>query len=374
MSLDAGIKAIAGEFVDPSIIIDASIPIELSGEDIRRRLCTFIDETGFEWALRPDLTLPVAVDEATRRQEGSASGETYRSYRAPVFRLPAKAGEPVEYQQLGYERFGAANSAQVDAELFTSLAQICLDAGTDLAASHTKFGDLGLFADFVDGLDLDVETASGLKRAFRQEGGVEAYFSAQESQAQSGLSQRMAGMEREDISAFVDEIFNLTGIRPLGLRSQDEIIDRLQAKSNNATGSTLSDAQKKALQDFLAVEGHPDQVLKILAPMGDDLKSDAFSKRLKRFDETYALIGQKLGDSIFENAKFSTSFGRRFAYYDGIVFEVFGAHPTSDIRPFLAGGRYDALLSNLSQGDLNVTALGGILIPHRLNLALEASA
>ena len=42
------------------------------------------------------------------------------------------------------------------------------------------------------------------------------------------------------------------------------------------------------------------------------------------------------------------------------------ADETAKQRPFVAGGRYDSLLSDLSKGRVEATALGGIIIPHRV--------
>ncbi len=60
--------------VDPPISIEAKVPLELSGEAVRIRICTFFDQAGLEWALRPDLTLAVAQDEVTARRGGPNRG------------------------------------------------------------------------------------------------------------------------------------------------------------------------------------------------------------------------------------------------------------------------------------------------------------
>ena len=131
-----------GDEIDPPIIIEAAVPLELSGEVVRSRICTFADAEGREWALRPDLTLPVAQAEIAARRDG-LTGETVRRYRGPVFRLPAIAGEPVEYEQIGLERFGAKRGVEEDVWLFEALAEACVAAGLD--TGQTSFGDLSIF-------------------------------------------------------------------------------------------------------------------------------------------------------------------------------------------------------------------------------------
>ncbi|MEM1148095.1 MAG: ATP phosphoribosyltransferase regulatory subunit, partial [Pseudomonadota bacterium] len=77
-----------GDRVEPNVLIEARVPLELSGEAVRSRICTFVDDNGVEWALRPDLTLPVALAEIAERRSGDRP-EAIRHYRGPVFRLPA---------------------------------------------------------------------------------------------------------------------------------------------------------------------------------------------------------------------------------------------------------------------------------------------
>ena len=46
--------------VDPAYVLASDVPLELSGEAVRARLCVFTDHRGNEMVMRPDLTLPVA--------------------------------------------------------------------------------------------------------------------------------------------------------------------------------------------------------------------------------------------------------------------------------------------------------------------------
>ena len=91
---------------------------------------------------------------------------------------------------------------------------------------------------------------------------------------------------------------------------------------------------------------------------------------LDRFSErTTRLL--KLDSAFTQTAHFATRFGRRFTYYDGFVFEIAASDDeTATQRPFVAGGRYDSLLSDLSKGEVAATALGGIIIPHRVDTVL----
>ena len=85
---------LGGDLVDPPTLMPAALPLELSGEAVRARLCVFANGDGYEQALRPDLTLPVAQAEADARAAGTTTGETVARYAARAFRLPSERGLP----------------------------------------------------------------------------------------------------------------------------------------------------------------------------------------------------------------------------------------------------------------------------------------
>lgn len=358
----AALVSAGGDLVDPPVLIRAKVPLELSGEAVRNRICTFVDPEGREWALRPDMTLVIAQAEVAARH-GNQTEETIRRYAGPVFRMPATPSSPVEYDQVGLEKFGAPSDVEQDVWLFDTLISACQDCG--VTEGRTQFGDLSIFPAFVDAIDLSPDVAAGLKRAFRQEGGVRAYLSGQ-AQNQSGLSSRLSGMSRDEIAAFTDDIFAMTNIQPVGTRGADEIVERLFERSH-AKGATVSDAHRGLLEQILALDVP-------LAEAVDALQALARAHQLKGLDDILAKFRARADAllatahaNFLKSARFATRFGRRFTYYDGFVFEVTqtGTAPQSNF-PFLAGGRYDSLLSDLSNGAVEATGLGGIVVPHLL--------
>ena len=352
-----------GRFVEPPTVLEAKVPLELSGEAVRSRICTFVDRNGQEWALRPDLTLVVAQAEVKARLAGE-SGDLLRRYHGPVFRLPANPGDPVEYDQIGIERFGAERGIGEDVWLFQTLVAAAESCG--VTQGHAKFGDLSVFPAFVDALGFAPDTAAGLKRAFRQAGGVRAYLDGQDRQA-SGLSRRLTGMAREDIADFVEDIFAMTNVRPVGERRGDEIVERLYARAKARTGSDLTETQKRILDRVLELDIDLPEAPEALAEIARDGGLDGLDEMLRRFAARTEQILSINPAGLVQSARFATRFGRRFTYYDGFVFEVAAATGRESLtQPFLAGGRYDSLLSDLSDGAVSATALGGVIIPHRL--------
>ncbi|MFN3214180.1 MAG: ATP phosphoribosyltransferase regulatory subunit [Henriciella sp.] len=355
-----------GDLVDPPLLIEASVPLELSGETVRSRICTFVDGEATEWALRPDLTLPVAQAECGLRQKHGL-GETCRRYRGPVFRLPANQGDPLEYEQVGLERFGAPSDPAHDVWLFQTLVDATEVCG--VKSGHTSFGDLSIFPAFVQALGFPEDVSAGLRRAFRQEGGVRAYLSGQ-TRNQSGLPARVSGMSRKEIAAFVEDIFSITGVRPVGNRSAEEIVERLHARSSVGAGFEVSDEQSELIERVLTLDVPFEEAPGALETIAKDGGLSSLDNVLQRFaDRTEKLAA--IGTSFTKSARFATRFGRRFTYYDGFVFEIAaGDDDGARRRPIVAGGRYDSLLSDLSNGKVDAAALGGIIIPHRVETLL----
>src|SRR5947208_576092 len=86
--------------VEPAILQPPEPFLDLSGEDIRRRMYLTSEPSGRELCLRPDLTIPVSADYLA--SAAGAAGEPMGfCYLGPVFRQRENA--PGEFLQAGIE-------------------------------------------------------------------------------------------------------------------------------------------------------------------------------------------------------------------------------------------------------------------------------
>src|SRR5260370_2354510 len=98
--------------VTPAILQPAEPFLDLSGEDIRKRMYLASDPQGRELCLRPDLTIPVSRDYLASPEAGAPRGFCYLG---PVFR---HRGEGVgEFLQAGIEPFGREDISDADAQM-----------------------------------------------------------------------------------------------------------------------------------------------------------------------------------------------------------------------------------------------------------------
>ena len=227
-------------------------------------------------------------------------------------------------------------------------------------------GDLAVFPAFVDALDLAPGLADALKRAFRQVGGVSALLKAKPKQAAHGLAARLKGASPAEAKAIVADIFALSGIQPQGTRSIDEIVEGLLAQAADAEYGGAPDLARQTLESVMAVDCAPEQAADALLAIARQAGIDGVEPVLTRLDARVARM-REAAPAFMQAARFGTPFGRRFNYYDGFLFELFRPGESSGRRPFGAGGRYDTLLSKLSNGAVDASAIGGVVRPDRLN-------
>ena len=133
--------------VSPAILQPAEPFLDLSGEDMRRRMFLVTDAAGREFCLRPDLTIPVARDYLASAAAAQPAGFCYLG---PVFRDRGAASG--EFLQAGIESFGRADRAAADAEVLA--LGIAATAHYGLAAPRIVMGDVALFAALIAALDL----------------------------------------------------------------------------------------------------------------------------------------------------------------------------------------------------------------------------
>src|SRR5271154_872385 len=133
--------------IEPPLLQPAEPFLDLSGEDIRRRMFLTSDPLGRELCLRPDLTIPVSHAYLQSPAAGKAAGFCYLG---AVFRH--REGSAAEFLQAGIESFGRNDKAAADAEMLA----LGLEATTlyGVTAPEIRIGDVGLFMAFVAALDL----------------------------------------------------------------------------------------------------------------------------------------------------------------------------------------------------------------------------
>jgi ATP phosphoribosyltransferase regulatory subunit len=329
--------------VAPAILQPAEPFLDLSGEDIRKRMYLTTAPGGGELCLRPDLTIPVSRDYLASSAAGSAAGYCYLG---PVFRH--RTDSAAEFLQAGIESFGRADKPAADAEMLALGLEATASYG--LPSPDIRTGDVALFAALVAGLELPPAWKRRLIKDFNRKtnlaqdldrlvlGGNNARPEYQ------GVLAALAGSDPKGAHALVTDLLSIAGINAVGGRSVAEIAERFLEQSALGVSAKLPREIRGLIERFLSVQGDPDEAaveLRALAAEAGML--GVLTPALDLFENRNGFLAARGID--LKRVRFSTSFGRGFDYYTGFVFELTDPSRTGD--PLVAGGRYDGLLARL---------------------------
>lgn len=329
--------------VAPAMLQPAEPFLYLSGEDIRRRMYLTTAPDGDEFCLRPDLTIPVSREYLASRLAGKPAGYCYLG---PVFRH--RADGPGEFLQAGIESFGRTDKPAADAEMLALGLEATAHYG--LPVPDIQIGDVSLFAALVAALDLPPAWKRRLIKDFNRKtnlaqdldrlvlGGNNARPEYQ------GVLAALAGSDPKAARALVTDLLSIAGINAVGGRSVSEIADRFLEQSALGGSARLPGDVRGLIERFLAVQGNPDDAAAALRSLANETDMvAALDPVLDQFESRTGFLEARGVD--VKQIRFSTSFGRGFDYYTGLVFELTDPKRTGD--PLVAGGRYDELLARL---------------------------
>jgi ATP phosphoribosyltransferase regulatory subunit len=328
--------------VSPAILQPAEPFLDLSGEDIRKRMYLTADPHGRELCLRPDLTIPVSCDYLASPAAGTPQGFCYLG---PVFRHRDEG--PGEFLQAGIESFGRADTAAADAEMLALGLNATAQYG--LAAPAVRMGDVALFSALIAALDLAPAWKRRLIKDFNHKSSLahdldRLTISASHARPEyQGVLAALAGSDPKAAHALVTDLISIAGITAVGGRSVGEIADRFLEQAALGAQTSLPRETRALIERFLAIGGDPGEAAAALRAFARDagIKLDAV---LDLFESRTGFLATRGVD--LSRVRFSTAFGRGLDYYTGVVFELHDPAARNN-GPLVAGGRYDGLLTRL---------------------------
>jgi len=341
--------------VEPPILQPANTFLDLTGEDIRRRLFLTNGPDGSDLCLRPDFTIPVCRQHL---ELGDAGRRADYCYSGPVFRQRAQGSG--EIPQLGAESLGRDDRDEADADML-GLAVAALDV-FGIRDRDILIGDETLFASVLSGLDLPAVWQRRLRDLFGETDKLSAAIGRMAGTDRScddtrdvrlGFLAALEGADPEAAHAVVEDLLSIAGISAVGGRTPSEIADRFLEQAALANGSGNHARAAEVLKSFLAIRGNAADSLSALenfaGETGLDL-SEAIAGYRNRLDAIKARNIDPAG------LTFAADFGRRLDYYTGFVFEIHSKSGEAGGQ-LVGGGRYDRLVKLLGAGT-EVPAIG----------------
>jgi ATP phosphoribosyltransferase regulatory subunit len=323
--------------IEPPVLQPADVFLDLSGEDIRRRMFVTQDAGGRELCLRPEYTIPVCCHHLA---EKGATPASY-AYLGPVFRL--RPNETGEFVQAGIESIGRRDTAAADAEILALSLEGLETLGAD--ATAVTLGDIGLLQALADALAIAPALKRRLMRSVVAGRGLDGLPDPEAGQAaheHAGLLAAIEGQAPQAARAFVEDILSIAGITRVGGRSAGEIAERFLARASNRSGALPPEA-RAVFERYLAIRSEPDEAAAAVEALARDAGLEIGPAVAELENRTGFMAARGLDVTRFT---FAADFVRNLDYYTGFVFEVTDASQPGG-KPLVGGGRYDRLLQRL---------------------------
>src|SRR3984893_6725178 len=192
---------------EPAFLQPADIFLELSGEELRRRIFLTTDASGRELCLRPDLTIPTCRAHIEKNARSPAS----YCYYGSGFR--DRGGGAGEYVQAGIESLGRDDLEAADAECLSLALESAKHFG--VARPSIRLGDVGLFSALVAALDLPPAWQPRLLKDFNRTGTLAADLATLKHTpstppAQAGVLAALQGSDPAGARAFRGALISIS--------------------------------------------------------------------------------------------------------------------------------------------------------------------
>jgi ATP phosphoribosyltransferase regulatory subunit len=321
---------------EPDVLLDSEYIIQRSGENFRKLMLTFEDDTGKSMCLRPDLTVASCIKYL--KENSKATSRIF--YSGQAYRRSSNPKEKIINDQLGIEIIGSKKKAIDDEKVLKTILK-SIDK-TKIGNITIKVGDVSLFEKLIESLRIPERWKMRLKRHFWRPQYFEDLLNRLETN--SDVDPMAIDLDNKKFS----EMKNLDQNREIANRRVSEILSRFDRKMKDPRSFSENKEIVKIIREFLKINCSIDKIEKILK---DFIKKYKLSKNILS-----DLTAIKNLSKISYKTIFSTNFGRDIEYYTGMVFEIYNSSKKEVAR----GGRYDGLLKSLGSKK-NISAVGAAI-------------
>ena len=321
---------------EPDVLLDSNYIIERSGENFRKLMLTFEDDTGKSMCLRSDLTVASCIKYL--KDNSKANSKIF--YSGQAYRRTNSLKDKVINDQLGIEILSSKNKSTDDLKVLKTIANSI--EKIKIKNTSIKIGDVSLFQKLIESLKIPERWKMRLKRHFWSPQYFEDLLNRLETN--SDVDPTAINLDKKKFS----EMKNLDQSKEIANRKISEILSRFDRKIKDPRLFTENKKIVKIIREFLKINCSIGKLEKILKSF---VKKNKLSKIVFKDLSTIKNLSKINSKTIF-----STNFGRDIEYYTGIVFEIYN----SSKKEIARGGRYDGLLKSLGSKK-NISAVGAAI-------------
>ena len=323
-------------FSEPDVLLDSNYIIQRSGENFRKLMLTFEDDTGKSMCLRPDLTVASCI----KYLKGNSKANSKIFYSGQAYRRSNSPKDKIINDQLGIEILGSKNKSTDDLKVLKTITNSIKKI--KIKNTSIKVGDVSLFQKLIESLKIPERWKMRLNRHFWRPKYFEDLLNRLETN--SDVDPVAVDLDKKKFS----EMKNLDQSKEIANRKISEILSRFDRKIKDPRSFRENKKIVKIIREFLKINCSVDKLDKTLK---------SFVKKNNLSNSVFKDLSTKKNLSkINSRIIFSTNFGRDIEYYTGIVFEIYN----SSKKEIARGGRYDGLLKSLGSKK-NISAVGAAI-------------
>jgi len=321
---------------EPDVLLDSDYIIQRSGENFKKLMFTFEDDTGKSMCLRPDLTVASCI----KYLKGNSKANSKIFYSGQAYRRSNSPKDKIINDQLGIEILGSKNKSTDDLKVLKTIANSI--EKIKIKNTSIKVGDVSLFQELIESLKIPERWKMRLKRHFWRPQYFEDLLNRLETN--SDVDPAAVELDKKKFS----EMKSFDQSKEIANRKISEILSRFDRKIKDPRSFGENKKIVKIIREFLKINSSIDQLEKTLKSFvkKNNLKNSVF-KDLSTIKNLLKINSKTI---------FSTNFGRDNEYYTGIVFEIYN----SSKKEIGRGGRYDGLLKSLGSKK-NISAVGAAI-------------
>ena len=328
---------------EPDVLLDSDYIIQRSGENFRKLMLTFDDDTGKSMCLRPDLTVAYCIKYL--KDNSKANSKIF--YSGQAYRRSNNLKDKVINDQLGIEILSSKNKSSDDLKILKTITNSIKKI--KIKNTSIKVGDVSLFQKLIESLNIPERWKMRLKRHFWRPEYFEDLLNRLETN--SDIDPATVNIDKKKFS----EMKNLDQNNQIANRKVSEILSRFDRKIKDPRSFGENKKIVKIIRDFLKINCSIDKIEQTLKN---------FVKKNKLNNSVFKdLSTVKNLSKINSQTIFSTNSGRDIEYYTGIVFEIYN----SSKKEIARGGRYDGLLKSLGSKK-NISAVGAAINLNNLKI------
>ena len=320
------VKSKGFKYIELPSVIETNHIVQRSGESFRKFIFSFIDQTGNELCLRPDLTIVSCL----RYMENNLRGKEKIFYSGQAYRKSQNKKDSIIRNQVGFEIIGSHDEKIDDKEIInTSIKSL---KNLKYSSGILTIGNVEIFNLLISKLDIPKRWKLRLSRHFWRED----YFNdlLKRLETNSDVDPTIVEIDKRQYLKMlkVNQSSNVAG------RTIKEILERFSKKIKDPRRASKGKNISKIIKEFLKIKC---PINKAASELNKFFKKNKINLIV---DQKYFPISKNKISKL--NVVFSTAFGRQLEYYTGMVFKI-DIKSKSKIINCCNGGRYDKLISDL---------------------------